>query len=78
MQGLQPTPPARGEFRVPDALRLPDNMSEALQRLRRSTLARELFGEEFIDGYLATKSLELGNFLEEVSPWERRVLAPQL
>ncbi|SFQ10123.1 glutamine synthetase [Geopseudomonas sagittaria] len=78
VQGLQPAPPARGEFQVPDALRLPASMSEAVQRLQRSTLARELFGEEFIDGYLATKSLELDNFLEEVSPWERRVLAPQL
>jgi glutamine synthetase len=78
VQGLQPTPPAQGEFVVPEALRLPDSMNEALQRLQRSTLARELFGEEFVDGYLATKSLELASFLEEISPWERRVLASQL
>ncbi|SDR80416.1 glutamine synthetase family protein [Pseudomonas oryzae] len=75
LRGLQPSLPARGEFEVPDALRLPTSMNEALHRLQRSTLARELFGDEFIDGYLATKSIELADFLEEITPWERRQLA---
>jgi glutamine synthetase len=41
-------------------------------------LARELFGEVFVDGYLASKALELASCLEEISPWERRLLAPQV
>ncbi|MCC6076853.1 glutamine synthetase family protein [Pseudomonas sp. GCM10022188] len=75
VRGVQPSLPAHGEFQVPDALRLPTSMNEALHRLQRSALARELFGEEFIEGYLATKSLELADFLEEITPWERRQLA---
>ena len=78
VRGLHPSLPARGEFQVPDALRLPSSMNEALHRLQRSSLARELFGDEFVDGYLASKALELASFLEEITPWERRVLAPQL
>lgn len=75
LRGLQPSLPAGGEFQVPDALRLPTSMSEALHRLQRSGLARELFGEEFVEGYLASKTLELADFLEEITPWERRQLA---
>jgi len=49
----------------------------ALERLKRSALARELFGSEFIEGYVATKTLELTDFFDEITPWERRVLAAQ-
>ena len=75
VRSVQPSPPARGEFEVPDALRLPTSMSEAMHRLQRSALARELFSEEFVVGYLASKTLELADFLEEITPWERRQLA---
>lgn len=53
-------------------------MQEALSRLAHSELARQLFGSEFIEGYLASKTLEMASFLDEISPWERRVLAPQV
>ncbi|HEY8330989.1 MAG TPA: glutamine synthetase family protein [Pseudomonas sp.] len=75
VEGLQPTLPVAGAFTVPEALRLPTSMNEALHGLQRSVLARELFGEAFVDGYLASKTLELDSFLEEISPWERRLLA---
>jgi glutamine synthetase len=78
VEGVQPAAAVQGSFEVPDALRLPASMSEALHRLQRSGLARELFGGEFIDGYLATKALELASFLAEISPWERRQLAQQV
>ncbi|MCY1282653.1 Glutamate--isopropylamine ligase [compost metagenome] len=74
---LQPSAPIQGEFEVPDALRLPCTMHAAIERLKRSALARELFGSEFIDGYIATKTLELTSFFDEITPWERRVLAAQ-
>ncbi|HYQ39657.1 MAG TPA: glutamine synthetase family protein [Pseudomonas sp.] len=78
VEGVQPTPAVQGSFEVPEALRLPTSMNEALHRLQHSGLARELFGSEFIDGYLATKVLELASFLAEISPWERRQLAQQV
>jgi glutamine synthetase len=74
---LEPGDPIQGEFEVPDNLSLPCTLHAALERLKRSQLARELFGAEFIEGYIATKTLELTSFLDEITPWERRVLAAQ-
>ncbi len=76
-QCLQPSPAIQGEFAVPEHLALPCTLHAALQRLKRSALARELFGSEFIEGYIASKTLELTDFLDEITPWERRVLAAQ-
>lgn len=76
-QQLEPTEPIQGEFVVPDALSLPCTLHAALERLTRSELAKELFGAEFIEGYIASKTLELTSFFNEITPWERRVLAAQ-
>jgi glutamine synthetase len=74
---LQPTDAIQGEIEVPDDLSLPCTLHAALERLKRSQLAKELFGAEFIDGYIASKSMELTSFFDEITPWERRVLAAQ-
>ncbi|MDR0279710.1 MAG: glutamine synthetase family protein [Paucimonas sp.] len=74
---LRPSAAIQGEFEVPDHLSLPCTLHAALDRLKRSDLAREIFGREFIDGYLATKTQELTSFFDEITPWERRVLAAQ-
>jgi len=77
LQQVEPSAPLQGEFQVPEALTLPSGMPVALARLERSQLARELFGDEFIEGYVASKGLELASFLDEITPWERRILASQ-
>ena len=74
---LEPTAAIQGEFEVPEALSLPCTLHAALERLKHSQLAIELFGAEFIEGYIASKNLELTSFLDEITPWERRVLAAQ-
>ncbi len=74
---LQPTEAIQGEIEVPDNVSLPCTLHAALERLKRSQLAKELFGAEFIDGYIASKSMELTSFFDEITPWERRVLAAQ-
>ena len=74
---LEPSAAIQGEFVVPDELTLPSTMHAALEHLRRSQLARELFGSEFIEGYIASKAMELTSFFDEITPWERRVLAAQ-
>ena len=74
---MEPCEPIQGEFVVPDHLSLPCTLHAALERLKRSQLAKELFGSEFIEGYVASKTLELTSFLDEITPWERRVLAAQ-
>lgn len=74
---LEPSPPVQGEMVVPDYLSLPCTLHGALERLKRSELAEELFGKEFIEGFGASKQLELLSFFNEITPWERRVLAAQ-
>lgn len=74
---LEPTAAIQGEFEVPDNLSLPCTLHAALERLKRSQLAWELFGNEFIEGYIASKTMELTSFFDEITPWERRVLAAQ-
>jgi len=74
---LEPSAAIQGEFVVPDTLSLPCTLHAALERLKRSQLAKELFGVEFIEGYIASKTLELTSFFDEITPWERRVLAAQ-
>ncbi|BAN49788.1 glutamine synthetase family protein [Metapseudomonas resinovorans] len=75
---LQPSAPIQGEFEAPEELLLPCTLHAAIERLKRSDLARELFGNEFIDGYIATKTMELSSFFDEITPWERRILASQV
>ncbi|QNR43179.1 glutamine synthetase [Pseudomonas syringae] len=77
-QRLEPTPPLQGELKVPEELLLPCTLHAALERLKSSQLAKELFGHEFIEGYIASKTLELTSFFDEITPWERRVLAAQV
>ena len=72
---LEPTAPVQGSVEVPDNLSLPCTLHSALERLTRSELAKELFGKEFIEGFAASKQLELMSFFNEITPWERRVLA---
>tara|TARA_R100001244_G_scaffold23821_1_gene24418 strand:- start:22723 stop:24066 length:1344 start_codon:yes stop_codon:yes gene_type:complete len=77
-QQLQPSAPMQGEFVVPEELTLPCTLHAAIGRLKRSPLAVELFGREFIEGYIASKTMELSSFFDEITPWERRTLATQV
>ncbi|RMO18861.1 Glutamine synthetase [Pseudomonas cichorii] len=77
-QRLEPTAPVQGEIVVPEELALPCTLHAALERLKRSSLAKELFGHVFIEGYIASKTMELTSFLDEITPWERRVLGAQV
>lgn len=72
---IEPDAAVQGELVVPDRLVLPGTMHAALDRLKRSELARALFNDAFVDGYVATKAMELAHFLDEITPWERRFLA---
>jgi glutamine synthetase len=77
-RALEPDAAVQGDIEVPDKLVLPCTLHAALERLKGSEVAKELFGSEFIEGYVASKTLELTSFFDEVTPWERRVLAAQV
>lgn len=61
-----------------EACSLPRGMAEALEKMQRSTFARQVFGDDFVTGYCAVKALEYDHFQSEISPWERRFLLPQV
>ena len=57
-----------GEFEVADNLLLPCTLHAVLERLKRSQLAKELFGIEFIEGYVTSKSMQLTRYFVEITP----------
>ena len=74
---LGPTAPIHSEIHAPGELSLPCTLHAALERLKRSQLAKELFGKSFIEGYIASKGMELISFFDEITPWEWRLLVSQ-
>ena len=57
---------------------LPRSMGRALHAMANSAFARMVFGDAFVTGYCAVKTLEYENFQNEISAWERRYLLPQV
>ena len=53
-----------------DAAPLPRNLRDAVALLDRSTVARELLGEEFVDHYLRTRTWEVRQYERAVTTWE--------
>ncbi len=51
---------------------LPANLWDAAQRLKRSTFAREVFGDAFVDHYAATREWEEREFRKAITDWELR------
>jgi glutamine synthetase len=49
---------------------LPANLEEATQRFERSEIAHELFGDEFVEHFAATRHWEWRQFGRAVSDWE--------
>ena len=70
---LEPPPPTKGNaYEVADAEPIPRSLPEALERFRASALAREAFGEEFVEQYAALRRWEVERHRLAVTDWERR------
>ena len=54
----------------PEALSLPRTLFDAARKLKRSEVAKELFGQEFVQHYAATREWEEREFRKHVSDWE--------
>ena len=50
--------------------RLPRTLAEATDRLADSKIARELFGEGFVDHFVRTRRWEWSQFADAVTSWE--------
>ena len=53
---------------------LPRHLDDAIELLRRCAPLADLFGPHFIETYAAIKDAEYREYLDVVSPWERRYL----
>lgn len=54
----------------PPELKLPDNIVDSAGCLEQSTAARELFGDEFVAHYAATRKWEGQEFHKHITDWE--------
>lgn len=56
--------------RFPAALRFPGTLWEAAQRLKASAVARDWFGDAFVEHYAATREWEEREFRKHITDWE--------
>ncbi len=70
---VEPEPVVEGnayDMKFPEALALPRTLWEAAQRLKASTMAREWFGEEFVQHFAASREWEEREFRRHITDWE--------
>ncbi len=69
-RGIEPPPATTNAYAQPDAPLLPRDLAEATCRFRGSALAREWFGEEFVEHYASTREWEVRQYQRAVTDWE--------
>jgi glutamine synthetase len=67
---LKDAPLSGDSARATKIPRLPRNLKDAAENLQRSKIARELFGETFVDHYARTREWEWRQFQDAVTDWE--------
>jgi len=72
-QRIEPEPLVEGnayDHKFPDELALPRTLWEAAQRLKQSRMARECFGDAFVQHFAATREWEEREFRKHITDWE--------
>ena len=70
---IEPEPPVKGnayEKKFPRRLALPRTLFEAAGALRGSKMARDWFGDDFVDHYAASREWEEREFRKHITDWE--------
>lgn len=70
---IEPEPLVEGnayDHEFPAHLALPRTLWEAAQRLKQSKMAREYFGDAFVDHFAATREWEEREFRKHITDWE--------
>lgn len=70
---IKPESPVKGnayEKHFPKRLALPRTLWEAAQALRKSKMAREWFGDAFVEHYTASREWEEREFRRHITDWE--------
>ncbi|NMM43371.1 glutamine synthetase [Rhodospirillaceae bacterium KN72] len=73
--GMEPSPGSGEDFYAttpkPDAV-FPRDLHEASARLRESSVARDIFGDDFVDSFTESRDVEFAEYQKQVSEWEIR------
>jgi len=67
---LEDAPLAGDAAKAAKIPRLPRNLMHATENLKRSKIARELFGETFVDHFVRTREWEWRQYQDAVTDWE--------
>ena len=70
---VEPEPMVTGnayDKKFPARLALPRTLWDAAQRLKKSRMARDWFGDEFVDHFAATREWEEREFRRHITDWE--------
>lgn len=70
---IEPDAPVSGnayDQKFPEWRKLPRTLGEAAERLNKSETARQLFSDDFIDHYAATRDWEQREFNRHITDWE--------
>ena len=73
-QGLTPPDPVRSNaYSLPEEIapRLPRTLDDAIERFAASSLARDWFGDDFVDDYATMRRWEIDRYRAAVTEWER-------
>jgi glutamine synthetase len=69
---LEPPVPVAGDaYRASEAPGLPRSLAEAVDCFRGSAVARQYFGDEFVEHYARMRAWEVEQFRRAVTDWER-------
>lgn len=72
-RGLTPPPPAAGDvYRSEGLPPLPSTLEHAVNLLEQSAVARDYFGDAFVDHFVAMRRWETERHRRAVTEWERR------
>ena len=72
-QGLQPEARVEGnayDQQFPEHLHFPSTLWDAAQRLKHSSMARQTFGDEFVNHFAASREWEEREFRKHITDWE--------
>ena len=72
-RGLECPPPVKGDaYKASGAPVLPRSLGEAVELFSESVIAREYFGDEFVEHYARMRAWEVERYQQAVTNWERR------
>ena len=72
-QKIEPSKPIEGNAyaqKFPRSMALPATLWDAAQRLKASKVARDWFGDAFVEHYAATREWEEREFRKHITDWE--------